>query len=161
MSVAFHTDSAMMRELLTSKSSLGSPSKKHIFSGFLLGLTEPCQRFMRAVHILHKRGWCCASHYVCPASRSIVIKSQAKLFSKISSSMWPALWSTKQSLSTLRQFSCLCRNIFCGSTRRSENTILFLFFLWFLLWVFFLNGHLWRKCSGCDELSTTFWIIQY
>lgn len=157
VSVAFCTDSAMMRELLTSKSSLGSPSRRHVYSGFLLGLTEPHRRFMRAVGILPKKGWCCSSHYVCHASRNIVIKSQEKPFSKISSSMWLAWSSTKQSLSTLRQLSCPAEISFVA--QREGQKTQFSFSFWFIL--FFLNGSLRRKCSGCNKLSTTFWIIQY
>lgn len=112
---------------------------------------------MRAVCILPKKGWCCASYYMCPASRSIVIKSQGKLFSEISSSMWPALSSTKQSLSTLRQLSCLAELSYVAQQEGQKTQFSFSF--WFIL--FFLNGHLWQKCSGCHKLSTTFWIVQY
>lgn len=113
---------------------------------------------MKAVHILCNKGWWRASHCMCPASRSIIIKSQAKLFSKISSYVWQALSSTKQSLSTPRQLTYIAEISFVAQ-HAGQKTQFFNFFLSF--YFFFLSGHLWPKCSGCDKLPATFWIMQY
>lgn len=125
------------------------------------GSERPAEGLWDHCHIRHNKGWCHVSHYMCPASRSIIIKSRAKLSSKISSSMWQALSSTKQSLSTPRQPSYIAEISIVAQHAGQKTQLSNFFFVCGFVFFFFLSGHLWPKCSGYDKLPATFWIVQY
>lgn len=118
------------------------------------GSQSPIEGLWEHCRILHSKAWCRVSHYMCPVSRSSIIKSWAKLSSRISSSMWQALSNTKQSLSTSRQPSYITEISFVAQCAGQTTQFCNFFFSP-------PSGHLWAKCSGCDKLPAAFWIVQY
>lgn len=124
------------------------------YSALFWGSQNHAESLWERCHILHNRGWCRVIRYMCPASKNITIKSWAKLFSKISSSMWQALWSVKQSFSTPRQPICISGKPLvaehAGQKTQLSNFPFFSFFSFFSGPIFHEVGtNLLRKTIQC------------